>query len=434
MNTDSMIRRLLHIAPEPPVLLHAAYGLPEQSDSDIDVATSYNYIRSLVNVVNNIEDIKIVQIIRHESTCLYWILFKDSKSDFEFVSLDIALDYRWKGCIFYSYRELRERAVVRPDGLWVLPPELEFGYYVIKKIGKGQLDERHARYLSRLYRQAPDACFRELCRFLPEAATRKITRAAASGDWASVQHDLSRMRRLLLGYTWLRYPLRPVRYYLAEVPRVLERLQRPTGLVVAFLGMDGSGKSTVIHKVAATLAPAFRRTRLLHLRPVSGTQASTPTVSRPHAQAPRHPLVSTLKLLYWALGYGWGWIRQVWPLKVASTLVLFDRYYDDLLIDPRRYRFAGPWWLARWLQRVIPRPDLYILLDVPAEVACRRKGELEPKTAQRLREDYREMAARLPRCYVVDAARPLDEVVAAASRVILEFLEARTRRRLTGRI
>ncbi|WP_397547485.1 thymidylate kinase-like protein [Rhodothermus marinus] len=329
---------------------------------------------------------------------------------------------------------MRERAIVRPDGLWVLPPELEFGYYVIKKIGKGQLDERHARHLSRLYQQAPEACFRELRRFLPEAAARKITRAAETGDWASVQRDLPRMRRLLLGYMWLRHPLRPVRYYLAEVPRVLERLRRPTGLVVAFLGMDGSGKSTVIRRVAATLAPAFRRTRLLHLRPGSGVRASAPTISRPHAQAPRHPLVSSLKLLYWALGYGWGWIRQVWPLKVASTLVLFDRYYDDLLIDPRRYRFAGPWWLARWLQRVIPRPDLYILLDVPAEVACRRKGELEPGTAQRLREDYREMAARLPRCYVVDAARPLDEVVAAASRVILEFLEARTRRRLTGRI
>ena len=426
-----MWQHLLHMPAERPVLLHTRQELPARIDTDLDVAVSPHYVQRLIDRIRN-NDLKIAQYIRHETTCTYWVFYNIRERAPEFLALDTAQDYRWKGCIFYSYRELADRAVARADGLLVLPPALEFGYYVIKKIGKGWLDERHAQHLSRLYRQAPDACLQELRRFLPEVAVRQIARAAATGDWTAVQRELPRLRRGLRRYMLRRYPLRLVCYYLAEAGRVLERLRRPTGLVVALLGMDGSGKSTVIREVAAALAPAFRRTRTIHLRPGRQRRGAASMAARPRHQAPRPPLISTLKLLYWVLGYGWGWIRQVWPLKVASTLVLFDRYYDDLLIDPRRYRFAGPWGLARWLRRVIPQPDLYIVLDVPAEVACRRKGEVTPAEARRLRERYRALAARLPRCHVVEAARPLDEVVAAVSRIILEFLEARTRRRLLG--
>jgi thymidylate kinase len=105
---------------------------------------------------------------------------------------------------------------------------------------------------------------------------------------------------------------------------------------------------------------------------------------------------------------------------------LFDRYYDDLLADSKRYRYGGPMWLARLVGRFIPKPDLFFFLDLPAEVAHARKPEVSLEEAKRLREHYLKLALSVPNVHVVDASRPLEEVVAEVEKIILRYLAART--------
>ncbi len=72
--------------------------------------------------------------------------------------------------------------------------------------------------------------------------------------------------------------------------------------------------------------------------------------------------------------------------------MVFDRYLIDTVIDPKRYRYQGPSWVLRTVWRVVPKPDLVILLDAPAEVLHARKQEVpieetidsEPPTARSL--------------------------------------------------
>jgi thymidylate kinase len=138
---------------------------------------------------------------------------------------------------------------------------------------------------------------------------------------------------------------------------------------------------------------------------------------------------SALKLAYYLAEAWLGYALRVWPAKVQSTLVLFDRYYHDLLVDPRRYRYGGPMWLARLVGWLIPKPDIFILLDLPAEVAHARKPEVELDEAHRLRRRYLELARELG-AHVVDASRPLDEVVREVEEIVLAHMERRTRARL----
>ncbi len=43
------------------------------------------------------------------------------------------------------------------------------------------------------------------------------------------------------------------------------------------------------------------------------------------------------------------------PAKKRDELVIFDRSFDDLLVDERRYRLQGTAWLVRILRRLLPR-------------------------------------------------------------------------------
>ncbi len=79
------------------------------------------------------------------------------------------------------------------------------------------------------------------------------------------------------------------------------------------------------------------------------------------------------------------------------------------------------------LARLVPRPDLYILLDVPAELLQQRKPEVSCEESRRQRIAYLQMFHRLPNAFIVDAAGPLDEVARQMKSVILHTLTNRAR-------
>jgi thymidylate kinase len=89
--------------------------------------------------------------------------------------------------------------------------------------------------------------------------------------------------------------------------------------------------------------------------------------------------------------------------------------------------------LAKLVGRVFPQPDLVILLDAPPEVLHARKREVSFEETTRQREAYLELVHQLPNGHVVDASKPVHEVVADAERIILDHVAARTARRLKSR-
>jgi thymidylate kinase len=135
--------------------------------------------------------------------------------------------------------------------------------------------------------------------------------------------------------------------------------------------------------------------------------------------------MSIAKLLYWWADYNLGYLLSIRPAITRSSLVAFDRYYYDLEVDPRRYRYGGLNSFIRVIGMFIPRPDLIVILDVPASVAQQRKSEVPPHETARQRRHYLELAERLENAHVVDASQPLDLVSKSVARLILGHLEQR---------
>ena len=145
----------------------------------------------------------------------------------------------------------------------------------------------------------------------------------------------------------------------------------------------------------------------------------------PHGQNPRDLFSSLAKLGLWWADYTLGYLIDVFPKLVRSTLVLFDRYYYDIAIDPRRYRYGGPRWLAKSIERLIPSPDILILLDAPPEVMQARKQEVPFGETARQRQLYLQFISKAKNGHIVDGSLPLDMVVAQVNRIVLDRLSQR---------
>ena len=203
------------------------------------------------------------------------------------------------------------------------------------------------------------------------------------------------------------------------------------GLWIVLLGPDGAGKSAVIEGLADAGSTGFRGCDSYHLRPIlrPGGPARSPNVD-PHGQRPRGTLISLFKLFYLLIANWLAYLVTVRPDLAQGKLILFDRYFPDCLVDPRRYRLPTSCRrITEVIARLIPKPDLYVVLDAPARVLQGRKTEVTAAESKRLRTDYATRFEKLPNVAVVDASRPLRDVVRDVLDRIIEFRLSRYRQR-----
>jgi thymidylate kinase len=244
--------------------------------------------------------------------------------------------------------------------------------------------------------------------------------AGRSEEQAAQQNGPSRRATLAAGASFGR-----------NAPQRAGRRRKPPGLHLVVLGPDGTGKSTAIESMSRRLSPRFRQVSIHHWAPrlfrPAGDDAPVP---EPHASALRSAPASLMKLAYLWFDFTVGHFAKVRVPVARSHLVIFDRYFPDLLVDSRRYRYGGPAWLARLAWRLMPKPDLVILLDAPAAVVQQRVREVSFEETERQRKAYRALVGEMPNGHIVNADQDPDLVAGDTTRIVLEFTRQRTDRRV----
>lgn len=412
----------------PYCIMHGYSGFPNQIPSDVDLVSPNP--RGILDIVRATRTARVVQILEHKHGACYVLLGgKDVLGPF--LWLDVSRDYHRDGRVFLSGAEIIGNTRVW-KGIKVPAPDIEFAYLLSNRLWKRALTEQHCLRLSEIYRESPEGCESRARALLPRRGADDLIEACRSGRWSQVQANLPKLLRCML-HNWDSAPRRSVvAYWASEIKRRLRRAVQPNGMSVVILGPDGTGKTSVAGEVGRVLAPAFRGTRRYHLRPRFGLEAADwGPVSNPHADPPRGPLLSCAKLAWWLADYYISYLVDTWPRLVRSSLVIFDRHYCDIVVDPRRYRYGGPRWLAEVLsQWALVGNPIVICLDADEDVILDRKREVTRSEVARQCEAYRQLAGRLPRSHLVDATRPLADVVAEVSGIVLDALEARTAARL----
>ncbi len=160
-------------------------------------------------------------------------------------------------------------------------------------------------------------------------------------------------------------------------------------IVISFMGVDGSGKSTLIQKLKKDLKKDFKTIKYLHLKPYLILLDKRNVNKNPHKSKPKSHLLSFLTLIVWLLQY-----RIFFFIygRKTNQLIIFDRYAHDLLIDKIRYRHNLSFSLTKKILYFFPEPHLWIILNVSSRIAEKRKKELSSKELRRQINGYKKFA------------------------------------------
>jgi thymidylate kinase len=142
----------------------------------------------------------------------------------------------------------------------------------------------------------------------------------------------------------------------------------------------------------------------------------------PHGKPPRSALTSIAKIIVWLMEE---WYAHLFQDR-RGVLLICDRYYHDLLIDPIRYRYGGPMWLARMVGKLVPQPSLWALLDAPVEVLQARKQEVSWEESSRQRHAYKEFVSKQRVHIIADSAQSMDRVVLEVEHAIAAIDKSKT--------
>jgi dTMP kinase len=163
------------------------------------------------------------------------------------------------------------------------------------------------------------------------------------------------------------------------------------GLLVAFEGLDQSGKQTQAETLRDYVASLGRDCRLLSF-PDYETPIGQEIWKGLHGE--REYAADVMQLLYVSNRYEYRARIAEWI--AAGVILLCDRYMASSVAYGEAQGLDAAW-LAE-IQRFLPRPDLTILLDIAPETAVRRKAtnrdryESDLALLSRVRESYRRQA------------------------------------------
>lgn len=343
----------------------------------------------------------------------------------------------WRGMEILPAADLLHRRV--PRGAFSIPSATQEAALnlVTRLLYHGYVKEKYAPAVARAFGKDPEAASRVLADPFGSRRAARLVRDATQGEWERIEASAQALRRALVARRLLRSPLPTARNLVSDALRLARRWLRPPGLVVALLGPDGSGKSTVAPLVLDLLDPSFSRegSRLLHWKPrvFPVRRSDTADATQPHGRAPRGRIASCAFFVFHLAEYVVGAFVRVRPLVFRNFLVVFDRHYDDFLVDCRRYRLDVPPWLLRAGRRLVPRPDLVFVLDASPELLRARKQEVSEEECTRQRNAYRALVHELPNGHLVDASRPPQTSAEEMCGIALDHLAARTAARARGR-
>ena len=200
-----------------------------------------------------------------------------------------------------------------------------------------------------------------------------------------------------------------------------KRLIVTPGFSVTFLGTDGSGKSTIIEKIVPLLEkPLHNKILYSHMRPnmipnigeLFGKKITQSEITEPHAAKPSGFVGSLMRLGYYSFDYIIGYWKVV-HVKLAqkTTVWIFDRYYYDYLIDPKRARINLPSWIIKGVGCFVPKPDLIVCLGTKPEIIHSRKPELPLDEVVKQVDKLKYFSDNENKAVWIDTGKSLDESI-----------------------
>lgn len=342
------------------------------------------------------------------------------------VHIDVFPTFAWRGYELLSNATLLTN--IQQDSIYhSIAPETEAVCNLfVRLLYNGKIKEKYQPAILETFRHNKQRSIELMQHFLNPQTADYVYNCVLSEKWGEINSN----RKQIVRDAKKKAPRNLVGYIHYLLSKALYR----KGMVVAFQGTDGSGKTTIINGLPEILGNTFSNNTLnyYHWRPgiikpeKTSNENGEPIVNtQPHLLPPYGKIISFLKMLFYTVDYILGyWLKVYWQ-AAQGHLVVFDRYYYDFYMDKARYRLKLPDSLIRIFHPFIPKPDITFVLLGNAEQIHARKNELPLGEVRKQISTLKKYKESFASPVVIDVCRPIPQVVHEVALNILNKLVSR---------
>ncbi len=355
------------------------------------------------------------------------------------LQIDFDLGLTWKGLPYLSTETVLDAARPRRAGsleFFVPSPVHEAIISLFASLLVGVwLKERYFPGVRRTFaRDRTEAIAALLPQFGAKAATAVVD-AVIDGGRGGILDCVGPLRAALLRRGLLRRPASGALAMARHHVRVFAFRHSPQQLVtVGVLGCGGHSETQLGEKqLIEALLPMLRASaRVVERRtmperlPGAGPRSGTGANADSRAGSPGGSFVSIAKLVLRILEAWWSRFAE----KKGFTLRIFEGDSANLPAAHRGRREGVPLWLARLAGRLLPSPDLWLLLDADTDRGESENGDALPAEALGRLEAGLAFAKTGKRRVLLDARKPAASVAEQAYAAIIDVLAERADRQL----
>lgn len=363
--------------------------LPESSD--LDLAIEQSSVLETVKFCKNHRMVKRSRSVKKSFMTSLELFFVDGR----YLSIDLIHDFRRKWIQFMDIRELLYFSSKNRDGICVPALEHDLEYALLFYTLNGATVPK--KYLDFFERASKEDQLRALRYFQRKYL---LTHPNIQSLLSSFKLSQSAFELYFLKQSSFA-PLNSIKSRWNYLMDTFKEKIGKRGFMLTVSGVDGVGKSTIIEILKEQLELKYRKDVVLmrhrpKVLPILSTfkygsakrAESHATHLNPNEVSKKSVLGSYARFFYYYVDYVIGQfyihVRYVWGGKI----VLYDRYYFDLINHPQRTNLSVNRNFAKWLYRPIIEPEMNIFLNASPQEITKRKQELTQHQIKQLSGKY----------------------------------------------
>lgn len=386
-------------------------GLPEKNESrDIDfVIEEADYYALHDSLVRKIEELGFNIVIFYRSERLITFVC-GSKEDLSLVQLDFFLSCSVKGLLLIPAKAMLETREYE-NGIWHVSKEFEFldKYSYLKATGHEYPDKYQNVYEEVSKSNKIDEVVKDVF--------------GIDSLESLVQMSYHDFKTIIVKRNVKNNILKSLCFYLNFIKWHISNRLSCHGFAIGFTGPDGSGKTTVITDLIKVLNQIQRNVPLYHFRPtILGNMGDVAhgvglkkdvdhQWDKPHRGGKTGKFSSFIRLCYYTTDYIIGYWAQIRMFLSNRMIVIFDRYYTDIIADSRRSKInLSHKFLYFFGKLFVPSLKYNILLTASSKSILARKRELDKESIDEINRKLDFLKSKKDYYLVLNESTPQDTI------------------------
>jgi len=363
--------------------VHGLEKYPSSLGRDLDVFIQKSHIPEALNILQNalLPENYPVKIHRTSWGHYYIFVFNDIRIEYRLIlEIDLIPEYQWGPALLTRKPETQTE---------IKPFKIDPWASLTKRVLFQVLGGNTKRFIDKPYEISLTDLEKKVVRHkLPEifggSLSEQLIESIETQNIHQINYLINALRKKLVLRLLLRKPLQflwgSIKWAKNELAHIFTK---PCVPIVALVGPDGVGKSTVIESIKKNISISFAVPEVVikHWRP--GLIPPLNKLFRKDQQTIDGPVLPRrnsgkfflLRLMYYYIDFlvgGWFVDR---PSSATLNLILYDRCALDMMVDPVRFGLSSAIGTGL-LWRFTPKPDMVILLYDDPERIHKRKPEL----------------------------------------------------------